>query len=95
MARLSEWWMDEALDNVLSPVLRTKASRSYLVRFASVKYVLSSVASITRLCWAACDRRALVAFPMASCLYLLCGRVIVSHYYQHQVKGFTNPSVAV
>ena len=78
MARLSEWWMDEALDNVLSPVLRTKASRSYLVRFASVKYVLSSVASTTRLCSAACDWNALIAEGMDSCLNLLCGRAIVS-----------------
>lgn len=78
MARLAEWWVDEDLNNVPSPVLRTKASRSYLVRFPSVKYVGSSVASTTRLCRAACEWKALIAEGMESCLNLLCGRVIVS-----------------
>jgi len=75
---VSAGWLDRGgvratLTNVLSPVLRTNASASYWVRLASVKNALSSVASKMKLFLAAWDCRAVRAFGIASCLYLLCG----------------------
>ena len=71
-----ENWLDSQIRrvpevaDVLSPVLRKKATASYFVRLPSVKYVRSSVASNMRLCWAACDWRALIADGIESCLNL-------------------------
>ena len=57
-----------AANDVPSSELRTKAIASYWTRFLSVKRVLSSVASNSRLCSAARDRRASIALGIESCL---------------------------